>query len=294
MGIILGLAAALCWGSADFLARSLTQIIGTYRTLFFMQFIGASVLSIYVLGSGEAARLAHHNGWQPWLWAGLVAMMNAFSALALYRSFEIGVLSIVSPIAASSSALTVVLSFVSGETFSQARALGIGAALVGVALAATHFSSIPHSEIPGKMVRKGRLTRGVGWACVASVVYGINFWLLGFFVTPYLGGSAPIWIIRLGTIATLTLLAAPARQSIRPPRGRVWGLIFAVGTLDTCAYLLANFGFTTEQVAVVSVLASLFSAVTVLLAWIFLHDKLQWSQWLGIGIIFVGVVLVKL
>ncbi len=294
MGIILGLGAALCWGAADFIARSLTQVIGTYRTLFFMQFIGAFVLSIYVLSSGEVARLAHHTTWQPWLWAGLVAMMNAFCALALYRSFEVGVLSIVSPIAASSSALTVVLSFLSGETISRARAFGIGAALLGVVLAATHFSSVSHDEIPGKTRRKGKLTRGVGWAMVASVGYGINFWLLGFFVTPYLGGSAPIWIIRMGTITTLALVAAPARQSIRPPRGRIWWLILLVGTLDTCAYLLANFGFTTEQVAVVSVLVSLFSAVTVLLAWLFLHDKLQWSQWLGIGIIFIGIALVKL
>jgi drug/metabolite transporter (DMT)-like permease len=294
MGIILGLGAALCWGAADFLARNLTQIIGTYRTLFFMQFIGAFVLSIYVLVSGEAARMAQHVGWQPWLWACIVAVMNVFGALALYRSFEVGVLSIVSPIAASSSALTVVLSFLSGETISQARAFGIGAALLGVVLAATHFSTIPHDEIAGKTRRRGRLTRGVGWALVASVSYGINFWMLGFFVTPYLGGSIPIWIIRLGTIATLALMAAPARQRIRPPRGRVWWLVLAVGIVDTCAYLLANFGFTTEQIAVVSVLASLFSAVTVLLAWIFLHDKLQWSQWLGIGIIFVGVVLVKL
>ncbi len=217
MGIILGLGAALFWGAADFLARNLTQIIGTYRTLFFMQFIGAFILSIYVLASGEAARLAHHVSWQPWLWAGIVAVTNVFGALALYRSFEVGVLSIVSPIAASSTALTVVLSFLSGETLSQARAFGLGAALLGVVLAATHFSTIPHDEIAGKTRRRGRLTRGVGWALVASVSYGINFWMLGFFVTPYLGGSVPIWILRLGTISTLALIAAPARQSITSP-----------------------------------------------------------------------------
>lgn len=74
-----------------------------------------------------------------------------------------------------------------------------------------------------------------------------------------------------------------------------WGAAdFLAPNLTQIIYLLANFAFTTEQIAIVSVLASLFSAVTVLLAWIFLHDKLQWSQWLGIGIIFVGVVLVKL
>ncbi len=32
----------------------------------------------------------------------------------------------------------------------------------------------------------------------------------------------------------------------------------------------------------------------VLLAWIFLRERLQWSQWCGIGVIFVGIVLVRL
>src|SRR6202165_1173697 len=167
MGIILGLAAALCWGAADFLARSLTQVIGTYRTLFFMQFICALVLSIYVLSAGEAARLAHHTTWQPWLWAVIVAMMNAFCALALYRSFEVGVLSIVSPVAASSSALTVVLSFLSGETLSQARAIGIGAAVIGVILAATHITHTPKVDADKKPTRKRIMMRGVGWALVS-------------------------------------------------------------------------------------------------------------------------------
>ncbi len=42
------------------------------------------------------------------------------------------------------------------------------------------------------------------------------------------------------------------------------------------------------------VLISLYSAVTILLAWIFLREHLQWSQWLGVGIIFGGFVLVNL
>ena len=100
-------------------------------------------------------------------------------------------------------------------------------------------------------------------------------------------------MIRLVTIGTLALAAAPARQSIRLPQGHVWWLIIVVGVMDTIAFLAANFGFTTDQVSVVSVLISLFSAVTVLLAWIFLRERLQWSQWLGIAIIFLSVTLVK-
>ncbi len=44
----------------------------------------------------------------------------------------------------------------------------------------------------------------------------------------------------------------------------------------------------------VSVLASLFGAVTVLLAWLFLREGLHWGQWLGICFIFAGIALVSL
>ena len=310
MGIILGLSAALFWGAADFLVRYATQIIGPYRTLFYMQFIGLVGLSCYLVVTGEFARLAARIGWQWWMLAILGALLNVVSALALYRSFQVGILAIVSPIAASSTALTVVLAIISGEMVSRARGVGISAALIGVALAATHFTPLPdtneeeafsvttlHSNSRYShlgLLRRGRLTRGVGWALAASLGYGIDFWLLGIYIAPVFGGIMPVWVIRSTTICTLALFAMPARQSLRWPPGRAWWLIIAIGLLDTMAFLSTIIGYTTDQVSVVSVLASLFSAVTVVLAWIFLREKLQWSQWLGIAIIFLGVSFVKL
>jgi drug/metabolite transporter (DMT)-like permease len=310
MGIILGLSAAIFWGTADFLVRYSTRIIGTYRTLFYMQFIGLACLSVFLVTSGEFERLATHISWQWWILAILTALLNVISALALYRSFEIGLLAIVSPIAASSTALTVALAIISGEVISRARGLGITAALIGVMLAATHFTPLSDSKeidtttkrtttnnrmhVKLGLLRRGQLTRGVGWAFVAAVSYGIDFWLLGIYITPVFGGIMPVWIIRLTTICALALFAMPARQSLQWPPQRAWWLIIPIGILDTLAFLSVVIAYTTDQVSVVSVLASLFSAVTVLLAWVFLREKLQWSQWLGIVTIFLGVSLVKL
>jgi len=309
MGIILGLSAALFWGTADFLVRYTTRIIGTYRTLFYMQFIGLACLSIFLVASGEFTRLVAHISWQWWILAILTALLNIISALALYRSFEIGVLAIVSPVAASSTALTVVLAIISGEMISRARGLGIAAAFIGVVLAATHFTPLSDTQKVEAssatldynrrysylgLLRRGQLTRGVGWALAAAVCYGIDFWLLGIYIAPVFGGIMPVWIIRITTISTLAIFAMPARQSLQWPPRRAWWLIIPIGILDTLAFLSVAIGYTADQVSVVSVLASLFSAVTVLLAWIFLHEKLQWSQWLGIVIIFLGVSLVKL
>ena len=305
MGIILGLTAALFWGVSDFTARAVTQRIGTYRTLFFMQFVGLVGLGIYLIISGTLAHLLGSTNWQDWAWALLVALLNIFSTLALYRSFEIGVLTIVSPIAASSAALTVLLAFLSGETISEFRAIGISAAMVGVVLAATQFGTLteapvemfaPVEEQSAMLPRpsRKRRARGVGLAGLAAIGYGLTFWLLGFYVAPKLGGVTPIWLIRLLTPCVLTLGVLPTGQSIRLPKGKVWWLILTIGVLDTAAFVCATIGLTTDQVSVVSVLASLFSAITVILAWIFLREKLAWNQWLGIGIIFLGIVLVKL
>ncbi|HVB21579.1 MAG TPA: DMT family transporter [Ktedonobacteraceae bacterium] len=297
MTIILGLAAAIFWGAADFLARYSTRIIGTYRTLFFMQFFGLIILSIYLAFAGDFGRLCQVAFWQAWVWALLAALLNVVSSLALYRAFEVGILTIVSPIAASSAALSVVFALMSGETISRPHGVGIMAALFGVALAATAFSSTKEVQdvkiTEGASRHTGILPRGVAWALAASLGYGIIFWILGFRVTPVLGGIAPVWLIRLTTLSTLSLLVVPLKQKVSVPRGSVWWFIAGAGLLDTAAYVSFTIGLTAGQVAIIGVIASLFSAVTVLLAWIFIREKLQWSQWLGVAIIFVAIVLVN-
>lgn len=293
MGVFLGLTAALGWGSADFLVRYATRFIGTYRTLFYMQFVGFVGLGAYLLFSGELGRLLAKASWQAWALALLVGVLSMLGSLALYRAFEVGVLSIVSPIAASYAALTVVLALLSGERISQARGLGIIAALIGIALAATSFTPANASPEDAKRRRHGLVGSGVGWSLMASVMFGVDFWILGFHVAPELGGIAPVWLIRLTTLCTVPLVTLPMRQSLRPPSGKIWWLIMAIGLIDTIGFVALTLGVTTDQVSLISVLSSLFSAVTVLLAWIFLHEKLHWSQWLGVGIIFVGVALVN-
>jgi drug/metabolite transporter (DMT)-like permease len=295
MAIILGLTAALGWGTADFLARYAARLVCSYRTLLYMQAVGFVGLGVYLLVSGEFGRLFTQTGWQPWAWALVAALLNIFGSLALYRAFEVGVLTVVSPIAASYAALTALLAVLSGEVLRVQRGVGIAAVLIGVILAAAALPSpTPSGAGEDKKNQQTRLTRGVGLALTAAVAFGVMFWLFGFLVVPALGGVAPVWLIRLVTPCLLNALAKPFHQAISAPHGHTLWLIFAVGLLDSTAYVASTIGFTTGAVAVVSVLASLFSIVTVILAWIFLREGLHWSQWLGIGVIFVGIALVSL
>jgi len=84
------------------------------------------------------------------------------------------------------------------------------------------------------------------------------------------------------------------KQTLVPPREMpVAGLLLSMGILDTGAFILNNRGMQLEQVSVVSVLASLYGAVTVLLAAIFLRERLARWQWLGIAAIFAGIALIS-
>jgi drug/metabolite transporter (DMT)-like permease len=67
-----------------------------------------------------------------------------------------------------------------------------------------------------------------------------------------------------------------------------------MGLLDTSAFVLSNRGMQMEQVAIVSVLGSLYGAVTVGLASIFLKEHVAKWQWAGIVTIFLGIFLISL
>jgi len=293
LGVILGLTGAVCWGMADFAARFASRRVGAYRTLFFMQFFGFIALSVYLKFAGGFSHLA--PGWQPWALTAVAGLLNVTASLSLYYSFEIGVMSIVGPVSSSYPALTVALSIASGERINVLRGIGIAVTLTGVILAAMSFA--PKANEPSNETTPSagsRLSRGVGWAILAAVGFGFMFWFLGFHVIPLVGDAVSVWVMRLTALVALAVFALPSRQSLSLPHGVVWWMLAAVGFMDTAAFVANNAGLHIGPVSVVSVLASLYGAVTVLLSWIFLRERLERSQWLGIVLIFAGIVCVSI
>lgn len=294
MGILLGLTGAICWGVADFSARFASRRVGAFRTLFFMQFFGFLALSLFLVSThGFGHGIA--PGWRPWAMATVAGLLNMAASLSLYYSFEIGVMSIVAPVSSCYPALTVALAILSGERIGALRGVGLAVTLVGVIFAATSFA--PLRQETSKGAQEGahaHLAKGVVWAIFAALGFGVLFWYLGFYVVPAIGSSVSVWVMRLTALAALALIARPVRQSIRIPQGRVWWLLAAVGLMDTAAFVANNSGLHIGPVSVVSVLASLYGAVTVLLSWIFLREKIERSQWFGIALIFGGIILVSI
>ena len=289
MGILLGLLTALTWGGADFIARFATHRVGALRSMLYMQFTGFLLLSCVLPALGGWGHLADGSGWHPWAWGVLAGCINATSCLALYRAFEIGKMAVVAPLSASYPALTLALSWMTGDRLSVMRITGIFCTLVGVVVVAGGEKTPDENDVAA-VERSGK---GTGWAIFASVGFAVLFWLLGIRIIPRVGAVQTVWMIRLTSMLLAAAVILVAKQPLRLPRGEVRWMVLGMGAFDTGAFVLSNLGMKMEQVAVISVLGSLYGAVTVGLAAIFVREHVSRWQWMGIVTIFVGIFLIS-
>lgn len=324
-GIVFGLTAALCWGVADFFARGATRSGGIFHTLLSMQCIA----TVALLAVATPLGLLHLANLHPRLTliAALLNLVILAGTALLYRAFAIGTLAIVSPIAASYAAVTALLAIVlSHEHPRPTQLIGIVSTLGGVILvsavsgsaAGQHADpSSPPEGDPTARVRKMPRSRAPGLpeALISTLIFGVAYWALRFVVAD-LGGVTVAFIGKASDLIALLFLApvagllprrqpqravtvapAPSSPSIQPARHQRYVFLMTViptALLDTAANIAYNLGIAGSLTSIVAVLSSLFGAVTVLLAWIFLRERLSPWQWLGVITIFLGIVLVSM
>jgi drug/metabolite transporter (DMT)-like permease len=294
MGILLGILTALSWGSSDFLARFAARRIGSLRTTLYMQIAGFVLLTICLYWSGGWGHLVDGSGWHPWAWGTLAGTLNGISTLCLYRSFEVGKMAVVAPLSASYPALTVAIGTFTGEHLTAMRAAGIAFILAGVVVVVRGEAPQGSADEKSQAAAQTKPVSGIGAALISAIGFGALFWLLGNRVVPRVGFASTVWMIRLTSSALTAFVILAMKQPVALPRkDRVSVWLLGMGVLDTGALVLNNLGMRLEQVSVVSVLASLYGAVTVLLSAIVLRERLSRWQWFGIAAIFGGILLIS-
>jgi drug/metabolite transporter (DMT)-like permease len=289
LGVAYGLGAALVWGTADFFARLAAERMGARRTLFWMQVLGllftAALLALPALRPHalEPRTLAL---------AAAIGLFNMAGGLLLYRALEVGTVSLVSPISSTFAAIAALLAIVAGERPSAVQLGGLAltvAGMVGAAIPPPRPSSGSH-ESSGEPKEATR--RGLGLAALAALSWGIAFFALRF-VVGELGSLFPVALSRLISVVVVGAGSRALGASLAPPPRAVWPLVAGVALFDSGAFVLYNLGIASALTAVVSILSSLFSAVTVLLAFVFLRERLAPRQWAAVLVILAGVGMVS-
>jgi drug/metabolite transporter (DMT)-like permease len=210
--------------------------------------------------------------------AGLVGLIGLSAA---YRGMAIGVISVVSTIAATGPVVPIIVGLVLGERPSLMQFGGIVMALAGIALLA--FDRRPQAG--------GRLVPGVGLALLAALAFGVFLVAIRYASRP-----DPLWGVlatRSGSVLALLLLGLAFRSRIKIARADVPSLL-AVGVLDVSADVFFAFATTLGLLSIVSILSSLYPVATVILARIVLNERMARLQQAGIVTALAGVLLISI
>jgi drug/metabolite transporter (DMT)-like permease len=177
---------------------------------------------------------------------------------------------------------------------------GVILTLVGVTLASSSSEAAPADGMRAAKQGRRRFAPGLLEAIGAMLTFGVGYWLLDFIV-PTLGGVTTAFIAKVGDLLVLGVIVLfLAGRAPRKPQPDLrlsqpfWLWVIPVALLDTAANIAYNIGIATALTSVVVTLSSLFSAVTVLLAWVVLRERLARWQWVGVMTILLGVLLVNL
>jgi drug/metabolite transporter (DMT)-like permease len=285
VALLSGLASALCYGITDYLARVAGRAVGVWRSMFYGDLAAFILLSAWLARSSATARAftSHPGAWLVALAAGFILLA---AAALLTQGLTRGTLAVVAPVTASYGAIAALLSAASGERLSLKSGCGILVTACGVWLV-----SIP----PGgrRALREHLHASGFGWAAGAAVCYAIGFWLQGVFAVPALGPFIPVWSSYGIVVAAVPMLMPVLGVRLAPPRRRQWGPVLGAGLFSAAAYAALTIGQFTGRVAMVVVLSTLASAVTVLLSRLIDRAAVALHQWLAMGLIIAGLVLIK-
>ena len=274
MAIVLSLLAALSYGAADFVGGVVSKRNEVFRVVFISQLFGSVPLLLVfpILNTGTFSTSA--------MWWGCAAgVAGGVGVVLLYRGLAVGRMSVVAPITSvEAAAVPVVFGLFLGERPGALALFGVVVALLAVALVS---SAAETSTAEG--------STGIPEAIGAGLAFGVFF-----IVLDQSGDSSGMWPIlsmRATSLVLVALAMIVTRTALAPAAGTLWGIALS-GVLDVAANVLYLLSTHHGLLSLVAVITSMYPAATVVLARLFLHERLTSIQLIGLGLAAAGVTLI--
>jgi drug/metabolite transporter (DMT)-like permease len=276
LGIALALGSSLVYGVSDFLGGLKSRSLPVLSVLLVSQSSALVLLAINVIARGEGPPDDEFI-----LYGVIAGLCEAVGVAAFYRGLAVGVMSIVSPIAATAPVVPVVAAIILGELPSTLQGVGILLALAGIAIISLEPGGSGASRDLAPSIVFGLLTAlgfggflvamdaasegGVPWALLTARSAAVAAFVLAFVITRARLG------VRSADVPTLVLIGV---------------LIIAADSMYAVA--------TTEGLlSVVAVLSSLYPVVTIILARYYLQERLKRHQQVGAAASLSGAVVIS-
>ena len=300
MVIVFALAAAVLYGSADFLGGAATRRSRALSVASLSVPAGAVVMLLAAAVAGGPVSTAGFG------WAVAAGAVGAVGLLVFYTGLAAGPMSVVAPVSAlMSTVLPVGVAIASGERFSIRVYAGVAACLVAIVLVSMEAGTLtwpgrkaagPATARPAGQRPSGHRAalRGFGYGIVCGTLFGIFYLFLRNAGTA--GVFWPVAWARLANCAIVlaVVVLARARPAWRADGSRVLAAAIVSGVFDASANLCYVLATRAGLFGIATVLTALYPGMTVLLARVVLGERMHAVQRAGLLLAAVGVSLVTL
>jgi drug/metabolite transporter (DMT)-like permease len=279
--IVAGAATALAWAVSVLASARASRISGSPQTVAGVMLVGVVlVLPVVVLAIPLPARLA--NPAETLVLATLAGAANVGGLLLTYAAYRVGAVGIVATIGSTEGAIAAVISVIAGQMLAPGSGLVLGLVAVGVVLAAT---SGGNEREDGAVIDRARSLRAAGLATGAACLFG-----LGLFTTGHVSETLPpAWVVLPSRLVGVILVAVPLYLTGRLRISRAaLPFIVLTGFVEVVGFTTYSIGAQAD-IAITSVLASMFAPIAAVAAFILFRERLAPRQILGIALVVVGI-----
>lgn len=275
MTVVLGLLAAILYGTSDFAGGVASRRVNVVTVLMYSYPAGA-VLMVAMLPFFPGTLSAHVA-----VFGVLGGIAGVIGVLTMYALMAVAPMNVISPITAVLAAsVPVAFGVVTGDRPHLYAWFGIALGLFAVVLVSRTSEEHPHGRIPHRFV---------ALACLAGLGFGAYFVFLA-----RAGHGSGLWPVVISRIASPLVLAPVALR--RKAFERIPVRLLAIAVLTGACDALANMFFLLASrhglLSIAGVLTSLYPAMTVLLAITLLHERTTPVQRVGLSLAAAAIVLI--
>ena len=270
--VFFALGAAAAWGTGDFTGGVVSRRIGTFHTMLIPY-----AVSFVILVSTAVIRGEPFSNRSDLIWGAIAGILVMAGYGFLLRGFASGRMGIVAPVSGVLATAIPVLFAIFTEGLPRGlQLLGFGLALISIWMLSR----------PEKF---GSRPDGLGMALLAGLGFG------GFFTAlAQVSANAVFWPLAVGRLTACLLMitfAVSTRRSIVPLAPPL-ALLGVLGLLDVGGNLFFLLAVQTGRLDVAAVLASLYPAVTAVLAWLLAKEQMTRLQAVGAAVAVLAIALI--
>jgi drug/metabolite transporter (DMT)-like permease len=280
LNVALAVLSSLIWGVGDYAGGKATQHAAALSVVWLSKLVSLPLLAVYLAATYVPITpigLA---------WGGLAGVAGVVGLVLFYRALSAGAMTVVAPITGvTSAAIPVVVGILSGERPSASRLLGVGCALLAIAMVSLAPQPARQRQVASSRLVIAALGAGAGFA-----LFFILIALAG-----EVSGSAGLWPI-VGSQFSALIICGLLLLMMRPgpwPRKAALRFTMVAGPCDMTANALFLVASRSGELSVVAPLAALYPVTTVILALMIDHERLRSVQVVGLAFAVAALVLVS-